>query len=335
MKWIGAMTRRNILFETARLAAPGIVFALVIFNTWIPVSSRLEGAELIDRIVAVVNDDIILLSELNRELQPYAERIKSSGYSPVKENQRLFKIRTDLLNKLIDQKLTDQEIKRIKIFVSEKEVDNALERMKEANFYTDEEMRKMMAAQGLDMASYRQRLKDQILRSKLVNREVKSKIVITQEDIRSYYEAHQAQYGGEKKYHLRNLMMKISPAAATATRRNAQKRMEAVLEKLKAGEAFDKSDTIGRDLGLIGFQKLSPQLQAALKKMKPGEYTPVLDTDQGFQIFFVQEIVETPGKSLEEATTEIERTLYEEIVNKQFGLWLDNLRKRSTIKIIK
>jgi len=330
------MMRRNILFKkTVRLAASGIVFTLVVFNTWIPVPALVEGAELIDRIVAVVNEDVVLLSELKRELQPYAERIKSSGYSPVNENQRLFKIRTDLLNKLIDQKLTDQEIKRIKIFVSEKEVDNAVERMKEANFFTDEEMRKMMAAQGLDMASYRQRIKEQILRSKLVNREVKSKIVITQEDIRSYHEAHQAQYGGEKKYHLRNLMMKISLEADPATRRNVQKRMEAILEKLKGGEPFDKSDTTGRDLGLIGFQKLSPQLQAALKKMNPGEYTPVLDTDQGFQIFFVQEIVETPGKSLEEAATEIERTLYEEIVNKQFGLWLDNLRRRSHIKIIK
>ena len=317
------------------MVAPCILFVLLVFNTWIPVPVRLEGAEVIDRIVAVVNEDIILLTELNRELQPYAERIRSSGYSLVNANQRLFKIRADLLNDMIDKKLTDQEIKRVKISVSEAEIDNAIERMKEANFSTDEEMRKMLAAQGLDMASYRQRLKEQILRSKLVNREVKSKIVITREDIRSYYEAHQDQYGGEKKYHLRNLMMKISPYADQATKRNAQKRMEAILEKLKAGEPYDKSDTIGRELGLIGFRKLSPQLQEVLEKTNPGEYTPVLDTDQGLQIFFVQEIVEVPGRSLEEATAEIERTLYEEIVNKQFGLWLDNLRRRSYIKIIK
>jgi peptidyl-prolyl cis-trans isomerase SurA len=111
--------------------------------------------------------------------------------------------------------------------------------------------------------------------------------------------------------------------------------MEVILQKLKAGESYDKSGTRGLDLGMIGFQKLSPQLQEVLKEMNPGEFTPVLDTDQGFQIFFVQDILETKGKSLEEASAEIERRLYEEIVDKQFSLWLGNLRNRSYIKIIK
>ena len=313
----------------------GVIFAGFFFSAGSSLLPDAEGAEVVDRIVAVVNDDIILLSELNQELQPYADRIKSAGYSPVKENKLIFKVRADILNKLIDQKLTDQEIKRAKIFVSEKEIDRAIERIKEANYYTDEEVRKMLAEQGLTMESYRQRIKGKILRSKLVNMEVKSKIVITQEDIRSYYKKHQDRYGGEIKYHLRNLMMKISPQAEESEKAAAKKRMMAILEKLKTGQPFDKSGTVGRDLGLIAFKKLSPQLQAALKGLGPGEFTPVLDTDQGYQIFFVQEVVNSPAKSLEAVSREIERELYEKIVNKKFESWLDNLRKRSLIKIIK
>jgi len=61
----------------------------------------------------------------------------------------------------------------------------------------------------------------------------------------------------------------------------------------------------------------------------------VLDTDQGYQIFYIQEIVDAPGKSLEEASLEIEDILYKEIVDKKFSSWIDELRKRSYIKTIK
>jgi peptidyl-prolyl cis-trans isomerase SurA len=75
-------------------------------------------------------------------------------------------------------------------------------------------------------------------------------------------------------------------------------------------------------------------LQEAMKDLKPGEYTPVLDTDQGLQIFYLQDIEVVPGKSLEEASDEIEQELYKEIVNEKFQSWLEDLRKRSHIKII-
>ena len=292
-------------------------------------------AEVVDRIVAVVNDDIILLSELNRELKPYSERIASAGYSPAKMDQMLYKIRTDMLDRMIDEKLTDQEIKRSKIFVTEKEIDGAIERLKEANYYTDEEFRKTLANQGLDMEEYRKRLKEQILRTRLVNLEVKSKIVITKEDIHAYYEKHRDRYASEKKYHLRNLIMKLPPQADETQKLEAEKRMTGILARLKAGQPFDKSGTAGRDLGLIPFRKLSPQLQSILKDMKPGAYTPVLDTDQGYQIFFVQDIESAPGKPLDAVHDEIERQLYEEIVNEKFRSWLNDLRKRSAIRMIK
>ena len=84
-----------------------------------------------DRVVAVVNDDIIPLFELNQAVKPYVDRIEALGYSLEKKRKMLFKVREDILNQLIDKKLTDQEIKRSKITVSEKEVDSAIERFKE------------------------------------------------------------------------------------------------------------------------------------------------------------------------------------------------------------
>ncbi|MGD9082853.1 MAG: SurA N-terminal domain-containing protein [Desulfobacterales bacterium] len=303
-----------------------------------------QSAEVVDRIVAVVNDDIITLFELNQSFKPYEEKIRILGYSTDKEQQILFKVREDMLNRLIDQKLQDQEIERLKIKVDESELDQTIERIKEENFYTDEDLRLTLANEGLTMAEYRARIKEQILRTKLINLNVRSRVVITKEDITSYYQNHLDKYGGKKKYHLYNIIIKVPLFADERAKGKIKARMDAILTELKAGKSFENMaetysesslDAGGGDLGLFRLDELSPQLQDTVKEMKAGEFTPVLDTDQGFQIFFVKEIVKTSGKPLEEVSPEIEKILFNEVVEKKFQSWLEELRNQSAIKIIK
>ncbi|OEU66369.1 MAG: hypothetical protein BA867_10880 [Desulfobacterales bacterium S5133MH16] len=303
-----------------------------------------ESAEVVDRIVAVVNDDIITLFELNRSFKPYEEKIRKLGYSTDKEHKMLFKVREDMLNRLIDQKLKDQEIERLKIKIDEREIDQTIERIKEENFYTDEDLRHTLANEGLTMEEYRERIKEQILRTKLINLKVRSKIVITKEDITSYYNNHPDKYGGKKKYHIYNIIIKVPLFADETEKDKIKARMDEILTELKAGESFENMARTysesslgaeGGDLGLFRLDELSPQLRNAIKEMQAGEFTPVLDTDQGFQIFFVKEIVKTSGKPLEEVSPEIEKILFNEIVEKKFQSWLEELRNQSAIKIIK
>ena len=320
-----------------------IIFALLFCTFGFTLASRAESAEVVDRIVAVVNDDIITLFELNLTFKPYADKIRDQGYPLDKESEVLFKTWEDILSQLIEQKITDQEIKRFKISISEKEIDQTIERIKEANYYTDEDLRAALARDGLTMEEYRKQVKEQILRKRLVNLKVTSKIVITEEDIKSYYETHKDKYGGEKKYHLRNIIMKVSSLVDEKEKLEVKARMDEVYAKLKAGQSFETmamnySESLaseGGDLGLFGLSELSLQLQKAIKGMKAGEFTPVLYTDQGYQILFVQEVVNTSGKPLEEVSPEIERILFDDIVDKNFQSWLEDLRKQSHIKIIK
>ena len=320
-----------------------IIFALLFCTFNFTLASRAESAEIVDRIVAVVNDDIITLFELNLSFKPYADKIRERGYPLEEESKVLFKTWEDILNQLIEQKITDQEIKRFKISISEKEIDQTIERIKEANYYTDEDLRAALAKDGLTMEEYRKQVKEQILRKRLVNLKVTSKIVITEEDIKSYYETHKDKYGRENKYHLRNIIMKVSSLVDEKEKLEVKARMDEVYAKLKAGQSFETmamnySESLaseGGDLGLFGLSELSLQLQKAIKGMKAGEFTPVLFTDQGYQILFVQEIVNTSGKPLEEVSPEIERILFDDIVDNNFQSWLEDLRKQSHIKIIK
>ena len=317
-------------------------FLLCMFNFYLIPGA--EGTETVDRIVAIVNNDVITLYELNQSLQPYAERIKTLGYSSNQEHTMLFKVREEILKKLIDEKIEDQRIKRLNIVVSEQEVDRTIERIKENNYLTDEEFRAGLKAEGLTIDKYRERLKAQLLRSKLINREIKSKIVITNEDIKTYYDSHSEKYGGETKYHLRNILMRVPPLADAIEKRRVKEEIEAVLAKLKDGEPFENLVAAysesplaseGGDLGLFTLDKLSPTLREAVKDLKAGELTPVLDTEHGYQIFLVQEVIQIPGKPLEQVTPEIERILFDKIVDERFQAWLEELREHSHIITIK
>ena len=324
-------------------------FMLGLMSVWIFTTVAFHGRvnaqepEIIDRIVAVVNSDIITLYDLNRALKPYEENIKALGYETEKERETLFQVRKDLLDQLIDSKLADQEIERAQITVSESDIDGTIERMKEARSITDEQLRSGLARQGMTMAEYRKEMREQILRTKLVNREVKSKIVVTKEDIKEYYDNHQDEYAGEKNYYLYNIFVRLSPEADTSEKEDALRQMENARARLDQGLAFedlvnqlkDSSSRVqGTDLGLYRPEELSEQLQGAVEKLSAGEYTEMLDTEFGPQIIYVKEIQETSAKSVDQVESEISEMLYNELVDNKYQDWLNELRSRSLIKII-
>jgi peptidyl-prolyl cis-trans isomerase SurA len=326
---------------------PPLMLALLVtaFVVAVPISVDLwaQEPEVVDRIVAVVNHKIITLYDLNRAFAPYNKNIKSLKYTPAKERQTLFQVRQDVLNQLIDSMLTDQLAQRDKITVSQKEINNTIERIKESRQFTEEQLRQGLASQGMIMEEYRKEIQEQILRTKLVNREVKSKIVITKEDIKQYYDGHREKYAGEKKYHLWNMFIKVSSGSGSFARNNARNRMEAIIAKLKQGRSFESlinelksssSAVQGTDLGLYRLEEVSEQLRQVVKNMGAGEFSGVLDTNFGFQILYVQKIENSQAKPLEAVESEIEELLYNELVDNKYQEWLEGLRARSHIRVI-
>ncbi len=305
---------------------------------WAP-AARAEDETVVDRIVAVVNNEIILLSELRERMAPYMEKMASMSYDDQRLREMTFKIRQDLLEQMIDQMLTDQEIRRLGIRVEDQQVDAAVERIKEVNLYTDEQLREVLNRQGLSYEQYRERIREQLLRTELVNREVKSKIVITADEINAYYEAHPEIYGGGgRRYHLRNIIMKVpsEPGAEEAV----AERMSAVHEALEGGADFaemarEHSESLaeeGGDLGAFELDSLSSRLREVVADLPVGGFSGVIRTEMGHQIFYLEDIIETGGKPLDQVREEIQEKLYQEVVNERFAEWLEDLRGRSHIR---
>ncbi len=328
------------IFKKALFNAVYIIFFLPAFFTG---TGNVNSAELIDRIVAVVNDKIITLSELNISLQPYLLQIRSMGRAPEEESQFLYTVRQKALDKLINDKLTDLKAKEYQVNITDDDIDRTIERIKESNYHTDEDFRKILAQEGLTVEEYRLDIRNQMTRSRVVDYEVRSKVVITKEDIMAYYNANQEKYAGQKKYRLRNILMKPSPFAGEGAMEKILDKMQNILAQLQEGESFSELARLysqspyageGGDLGFFKLDDISPQIRNAFKELKAGEWTEALDTEQGFQIFYIEEIEDSPGKSLEEVSQEIEKLLYNEKMSERFNAWVKEMRAKAHIKII-
>lgn len=288
-------------------------------------------AELVDRIVAIVNNDIVLLSEL--------EQATALSKSPVVSAEE----RKAILDQLIDDKLTLQQVTALGIVVSEEQVDATIERIREVNKVSQEAMTSMLAMEGLTLESFKKKINNQMLQNQLVNLEVKSKIVITDEDVKAYYDANPELYAGQVKYHLRQLLVKVDQNASEKEKSVKIQQIKDIQARLQKGEDFAGlaemysqalTASSGGDLGFFETRLLAPQIYDALKDLKAGQFSDIVETDQGYQLFFVEDIQVAGAQSLEEASEAIETKLYSERMEEKFKLWLADLRNKAHIRMI-
>jgi len=287
--------------------------------------------EIVDRIVAIVNNDIITLSELNEATRPYRERIDVSDKSRAEKNEMIQSLEHDILHKMIDRVLTRQEAARRNITVSDADIQAAIENFKKQNNLDQEGLEKGLEAEGITLAEYRDRIREDILQSMLINREVRSKVIITREDIAAYYENHADAFKGEKKYKLHNILLE--------TRQGIQE-VEAMLEKgvpfQEAARQYSVAPNAddGGDLGVFDIGNFNETIRDAVLPLKEKEYSDIIQAGRGYQIIYVEDIQETGGKTLDQAKDEIQDILYKEQVEQKFADWIASLKENAHVKIL-
>lgn len=309
----------------------------------VPSQTIAAEAAVVDRILAVVNEDIITLYDIESLMRPVLNNLKAQGLPPEREGQAVANLRAEMLDNMINVKLTEQEVKRYKITVTEEEIDNQLRQIKQRRSLTDENLRALLAQEGATLEEYRKDLKLQIQRTKLVNREVRSKVVITQAEIKAYYEKNRSKYGGAKQYYLWNLFVKLPPNPIPLERQTAQALLDEALAELNRGRSFEELTRLtaegtkgiqGSELGLFRVDELTPQLREVVRELKPGQVSPIVESDFGYQVVYVQRIQETAAKPLDQVESEIQEILFRETVDNRFNSWLADLRKRSHVKLL-
>lgn len=297
------------------------------------------SAEIIDRIVAVINDDVITLADLETEEQVFLEYLKAEDPKSLAE-KGTDSLRMDMLNKLIDRKLTEQEAQRIGLSVSEAEIDAAVERILQSSGINKNQLAARLKQEGVPMERYRQNLKEQIQRGKLVSQEVRSKVVITDDKIKEYYQNNRDIFNKRMKYRLRHIVFKLP---AGGNKETIRKKAEDVKKQLQEGADFSElarrfseypTASEGGDLGYVEKDELAPYIIQAVSGLKVNDTGPVVETPVGYQIFKVEDIVGPEKKTFDEAKEEIHRILIEQYTNNRFATWLKDLREKSYIEVL-
>ena len=323
---------RNLLITLSLCLLAGCVFTL----------TPSKAAELVDRIIAYVNDDIITLSELNERTNAFVASRRQNPFLREQE-QSLEKIRRSMLNHLINERLASQEISRLKISVNEDEVDEAIKGIMRENRLTQETLEAELRKDGRTVEDLRKEVKAGLEQRKLVNREVRSKTVITDEMVEAYYQDHIQEFKKKERWRIQDIFLPYSPTDTPEERAHLRDLAQEILERVRGGIDFGllaknysqgPGAEAGGDLGYFARGELEPVLEAAVENLEAGEVSPDIETTRGIHIIKVIELDKSPAKSLAEVQENIRNVLYKREVDFRYREWLVGLRERSYVKIV-
>ena len=305
-------------------------------------SSLGTAAELVDRIIAYVNDDIITLSELNERTNALVAARRQNPFLREQELS-LEEMRHSMLNRLIDERLASQEISRLHISVSEEEVDGAIARIMQENRLTQETLEAELRKQEQTITDLRQQIKEGLEQRKLVSREVQSKTVITDEIVEAYYQSNMNDFQEKERWRLQDIYLPYYPDDTPEDRARLRNLAQQILERVRAGVDFGllaknysqgPGAEAGGDMGYFARGELEPVLEAAVENLKAGEVSPDIETTRGIHIIKVTEVDRAPPKALDEVRESIRNLLYKREVEFRYREWLSSLRERSYVKIV-
>lgn len=285
----------NTQFGTACPARPLVLILLALTCVGSPLAVAAESPAApapaikpIDRIVAVVNDDVITQVQLDSKLDMVIKQLQQQG-TPLPPRDVLEK---QVLSRMINDLVQVQYAKQSGIRVDDTELDQALQRIAQQNKMSLAQFRATLLSQGIDFSQFREDIRDQIIMAKLRDRDVDNRIVVTDSEVENFLR-NQAAEGKEEQYDLSYILVLVPENASPEEIEAKRKKAEQALAALKQGADFAQVAASYSDApnslkgGVVGWRNAAqlPGLYLdALKSMRPGDISPVLHTPNGFQI---------------------------------------------------
>ncbi len=296
--------------------------------------------QVVDEIVAVVNDDIITLSQVRHEYDIRVQALQAANVKGEEYDKALVQLRTQILDTMVTDLLLLQLAKEKNINVTE-QVKNAVDNIKkENNLATDEDLKRALAQQGLEWDVWLKQVEETILRQSAVMSEVSRSIALDEAEIVDYYKKHPAEFTDPEEFTLRAVYVAATegdPAALEA-------RKKEILDKVRAGGDFAEiSGTMSDpplkeskgDLGAIKKGDLDKTLLAAVEKLKKGEISDWTQIKSGWYLLKLEDKKESRLRTFEEARKTIEEKIYAQKQSVELDKFLTELKKKSYIKILR
>lgn len=288
--------------------------------------ARAAALAVVDRVVAIVNEDIITLSDLQRE-------------AALKKNEGVPDERT-LLEDMINRKLQMTAAKRSGMDVTDKELADAMADIMKRNSLDAKQLEAALAKEGMTLDQYRSELREQMTMSRVFNKFVRAGLAVDEAEARAFYERNSRNYALPEEIRIRQILFPLSDTAASDQVASIKAKAEQVYDRAMKGEDFVRlvrENTKGSagpadgDLGFIKREDVLPEIEAAVRTLKPGEIAGPLRSSGGFRIVRLEE-VRTPVKRFESVKEEITNSLYQQKLENTYRSWLQTLRSDSHIE---
>ncbi|MES1157485.1 MAG: peptidylprolyl isomerase [Haliangium ochraceum] len=303
--------------------------------------ARPAHARVVEKIAAVVGANVILASEVEEKATPLMTEV-SRMTDTAKRSARAASLRREVLDRLIDDELISGQAAELRLSVSPEQVDASIAEIKRQNNIDDKQLQEALRGQGMSMATYRSDLKKQLLRFRVLNIAVGSKVNISDEDVRTYYLRHYKAGGANVQVRASHIFLTI-PDGADAGVVGEKQALGRKLVERAATEDFAKlareySDDAatraeGGDLGYFGKDLLPKPIEELVFAMSPGQVRGPVRADRGFHVIKLIDRKTTDAKPLAEVEDEIRMQLRQKEMDKQTKTYLADLRKRSLVDI--
>ena len=285
-----------------------------------------SGSVVVDRVVAVVNDEIITLSDLQRE-----EALKKSDA-----------LRDDhmVLEDMIDRKLQMAAAKRAGVDVTDKELADAVADITKRNGMDMGQFGIALAKEGLTLEQYKAELREQITLSRLFNKYIRSGVNVDEAEARAFYQNNLKTYSLPEEILVRQIFLALPDKATPAQAAGIREKALSVYARAQKGEDFirlvreiSQGATASQDgdLGFIRRQDALPEIEEAARTLKPGDSSSPFLCAGGYHIIKLEE-VRTPVRPFEKVKDEIMKTLFEQKTENTYRGWLQTLRGDSHIE---
>ncbi|RIL04978.1 MAG: hypothetical protein DCC71_12055 [Proteobacteria bacterium] len=291
------------------------------------------SGQVIDGIAAQVGTEVVLISEVNRLAAPIEDKVRKAGGT----DADMAMLRSDILDKLIERKLIQLLAKRLEIEATDFEVDDAINGIAADNQMTLDEMKKSVSEQGMTWETYRTRIGEEIVQTKVLAGMVRARAKVEESQIRKLYDQR---YGampaqGGEELHLVHMAVGADdgkPASIQA----ACDRVQRGLSRVRAGEPFDEVaaevSMAAPDLGFLPDHALAPWMKDAVATMQPGEVSGVIRLPVGCAVLKLVERRQIEALSYEQAKGPLREMLGEQAFQEEYVRFIERLRKQTYVE---
>ncbi len=304
-----------------------IVFFIILTSLCGSTSNAAE--KIVDGIVAVVNGDIITMYEMNEKMAPIMKQFGKSISAA--DEQQIKNIRSQILDRMINEMIIDQEAKKLKVTVSEQDVDGEINRIKESSKLSDEDFLRQLALQKTNLEDFKENLRKDIRKHRLVSYKVKNKVVVTENEIENVWNSTQTEEDNVKQsVHLKLIFFPQDVSAESI-------REEIISGKITFEEAADKYTAgpgagSGGDLGVLEWDDLAQTWHDALAGLKVGEISQIFKVQQSSALLKLDSFEKNKTKSFADSKDEIYERLYREKQDAVFNDFINKLREKAVIE---